>query len=993
MFGRQRATTGAAILAAYLFALLFVVQAVTAQANTTSNDSNSANQSTLTMVNDRLYTPQNTPLTVRLHVAGGARPYTYMFPETVVGGQLHGDGPLLTFTPEPDFSGRVRVNYEVSDAYGFTASARLIIDVGGPLLPNQRYISTDFETPTTIFGMMRGGQLPYTLNVDPTYTDRVMRLSDGAVLYTPLDDFVGIDRFNLRITDATGAQVETTVVVHVDANRAAVQPIRPPQRITPQAVDTAINTGVTIGLASTGQSPHARYQIVSPPLNGTVLRVRADRLLYVPATDFSGEDTFTYAVVGPNGQSTNATVRVRVGDMALERAQAVRLDATTGQNTLTWTASADAQHAVIERQQDDGPWLEIARVPATLGAYVDSATLCGTSHRYRVIMARQSGLAAEPVTPPTQATPPCITVDMRATQFNETIRLVWSGNVGGNAEVVIERREGSSSVWQPLTTLPAEIEAFTDTDVVCGGAYQYRATLAGTASQPSSVTVVCPPAMTSPGDQTHGIGEQVELAVQVENAPVDGLTFTAVDLPLGLRVDAETGVISGVVAEAAQTEAAYNTRLNIMMDGEVVASVAFNWTITDSRIVTPTNLQISGALTIAPVQPTFRWTHTPLTDTDLIDDMQYRLFVYQGQREVINSWYAAADICVGEVCSVQPQVFAGLLNGEYQWWVQAFDGDESVWSNRDGARFVVSVPAPAEPILLAPAGDIQSALTTFTWQRDLNALWYRLMVDSVIDEWVAAVDACEARTCSIARTLEGGIYTWDLVAWGPGGQQRVSADVDTTFVVQIVYPQPPQAITVNANQGRPTISWQADPNALWYHLYIGRDDGLPFDEWYEGQLICGDDGRCSTMPDIDWTSGTYAIWMQAWGPNGFSSGDGENTLESWVPGPDLVLPDIAAGVPTGLAATAADDTLAVNWVSGPYTTWYQLHILTADGAEAFTRWYRAEDSGCARPGQICTITTDATVLQSLQAGETYTLTVRGWGPGGFSDPAEITYTQ
>ena len=1003
MSGPQPNQIRQARLVVFLLVLLFAGQTLNAQ-STPSDEPQSITQAlylsteaALHVESERVYTPQNTALTVRLPVEGGARPYTYIFPDNITGGQISLNGSLLTFNPAADFAGRSVINYQVADAYGQTEQARLTVDVGGTLAANSRFVTTEQGQSVAIFGLIRGGQPPYTITVDPEFVEQVTPLVDGGIRYTPPATFTGTQAFDVEITDATGSEVQSTVSVRVEAGQEQNDTDAANGVVLdepPRVVDTALNTATLVNLGAADETSGTHYTITSPPLHGALVRVRTDRVLYVPTVGFSGQDLFEYTATDITGQQTSATVNVTVGDVPVSAAQAVRADVLSEAITITWDAPTAMHYAIIERRQAQQMWLEVGRVPATVGEFIDLDVDCNHSYRYRVILERDSGLRSAPVITPVRNTPPCISIDVHVERSDDGLRVNWSGNLAGITDISIERRTSAGN-WQGIAAVPFAQGAFIDSELVCGEAYRYRVRVDGAAEQISPLTIpmiiTCPPSITVPSNQTHTVGEAVNLVIDAVDVLARPLTFSATGLPPGLRIDPNAGVIGGVISADAQLTETYQPRVMVMAEGGEVAEVTFTWTVTHTQVVAPANLRTTGSLSTAPVQPTFIWDHPGPADDEQAA-MQYRLLVYLDQNEIINTWYALDDICVNGVCTVQPDVFAGLLNGNYRWWVQVYDGTDTVWSDRDGKAFTVTVPAPTTPILLAPSGDVQSALTTFTWQADPNVLWYRVIIEGAVDEWVSADDACSTEVCTVNHTLQSGIYTWALVAWGPGGQRTIPETLDTTFFVQAAYPQPPTGIVVIPNQGRPTISWQADANALWYRLYIGRDDGLPFDEWYEGAQVCDDAGRCTVMPEIDWTSGTYAVWMQAWGPNGFSSIDGENTIESWGSGPDLVLPNTPPTIPTALTVMGDDAGLSVSWASGPHTTWYQLHIHDTDGNEIFAHWYRTDESGCGQPGQTCTVSTDAAVLQALQAGQTYTVSVRGWGPGGYGDPAEITYT-
>jgi len=270
---------------------------------------------------------------------------------------------------------------------------------------------------------------------------------------------------------------------------------------------------------------------------------------------------------------------------------------------------------------------------------------------------------------------------------------------------------------------------------------------------------------------------------------------------------------------------------------------------------------------------------------------------------------------------------------------------------------------------------------------------------TVVDHWYEAATICNGITCAVSHPAEdlpqglaNGYYRWwvgahlsaDEMIWSQPG----------TFLVDDAPPPPPSTITVTPNQGRPTLRWSASPRAGWYRVYIGGD--TPYNKWHAAEDICID-GICTLNPPVDRTAGTYPVWLQAWGPSGFSSADGNNGVASWVRADDLVLGDAAPALPAGIALsdpTSADP--AITWTGSTAATWYQVIITPEDRAWTHNlRWHLASDLGCAEPGQPCTLNAasiNGGVLDTdPNTSESYQIYVRAWGPGGFSVGGEAGY--
>lgn len=92
-----------------------------------------------------------------------------------------------------------------------------------------------------------------------------------------------------------------------------------------------------------------------------------------------------------------------------------------------------------------------------------------------------------------------------------------------------------------------------------------------------------PPEITNPGDQTNLVGDVVELTIVATDADDDILTFSAENLPSGLTIDADSGVISGT----ATAVGSFATKV-IVTDGEDSVDAVFAWTIEEPPNTPPT---------------------------------------------------------------------------------------------------------------------------------------------------------------------------------------------------------------------------------------------------------------------------------------------------------------------------------------------------------------------------------------------------------------------
>jgi hypothetical protein len=89
--------------------------------------------------------------------------------------------------------------------------------------------------------------------------------------------------------------------------------------------------------------------------------------------------------------------------------------------------------------------------------------------------------------------------------------------------------------------------------------------------------------------------------------------------------------------------------------------------------------------TVTTSTPTFTWNALPGGDW-------YYIWVSGSGGHVADVWYNGYDVCADGVCSVPSP--AALPDGDYQWWIQAFNAVSSYGAWSDGVRFSVVTAQP-----------------------------------------------------------------------------------------------------------------------------------------------------------------------------------------------------------------------------------------------------------------------------------------------------------
>ena len=249
------------------------------------------------------------------------------------------DGRSVWYTPEPGNIGRETFRYTIEDADGRLTSATVVINIDKPYQINYRYdnVAVDFGAGSVALDPLADDThdaTPLPPRIDsfhaPEYAGQ-LTLADGGkrLLYTPADDFIG--RFRVDYTVRYGEDdhqiIHASFTVTVQHRFLAVEnwfavdsgddqvtsldvlandPILEQYRYW---VPASERTNVTLSIAEVSQGSA-----------GGEIRIADDgaMVLYKPAEDFLGEETFTYTVEASNGVRQTATVTVQVGPIADE---------------------------------------------------------------------------------------------------------------------------------------------------------------------------------------------------------------------------------------------------------------------------------------------------------------------------------------------------------------------------------------------------------------------------------------------------------------------------------------------------------------------------------------------------------------------------------------------------------------------------------------------------------------------------------------------------
>jgi hypothetical protein len=257
-------------------------------------------------------------------------PSDYITAVEIVSPPTHGnayvDGLQIRYTPFAGFVGNDLMSYRIHDMWGAASNLALITvtvrPVNSPPVANPDSYTVYTQTmPATISapGPLANDtdDFGFTLqSYDAVSTEggTVSMLPSGQFTYNRPSGFTGTDTFTYTIVDGGGLTATTTVTLTVISNNVPVA--------NPDVYSTNKNTSLPLSatrvLTSNDTTPAggpytytATAETKATTSGGTVTIQTNGQFIYTPASNFVGDDTFTYTV--SNGSATAVgTVTIHV---------------------------------------------------------------------------------------------------------------------------------------------------------------------------------------------------------------------------------------------------------------------------------------------------------------------------------------------------------------------------------------------------------------------------------------------------------------------------------------------------------------------------------------------------------------------------------------------------------------------------------------------------------------------------------------------------------
>jgi len=255
--------------------------------------------------------------------------------------QIGAGAANVVYRPRANFFGTEKFTYTARDSEGATAVGTVTVTVtpvnDPPVAVNDTFTGILEDSAPVVFNVLANDSPgPLEQSIDTIAVVAVTQGNQGGtvtftaanVSYRPAANYFGSETFTYTIRDSGGLEATATVSVTVvnvnDPPEAADDALEVDEMSTDNILDVLANDSPGPFEASVDD---IRVVAVTNPANGSVaIGVGGTHVVYTPAGDFFGTDTFTYTIRDNSGLEDTATVTVDVVPVVRPRARADRFD-------------------------------------------------------------------------------------------------------------------------------------------------------------------------------------------------------------------------------------------------------------------------------------------------------------------------------------------------------------------------------------------------------------------------------------------------------------------------------------------------------------------------------------------------------------------------------------------------------------------------------------------------------------------------------------------
>ncbi len=478
---------------------------------------------------------------------------------TVVGNQVN-------YVPPANFNGTATITYTISDGQGGTAKATITVTVN-PV--NDAPVGTPLPAQKTTDGAVVS--IPVAPNFSDVDNDTLSFSATGLPPGLTINPATGVisGTIDRSASQTNGGNYTATITVSDGKGGTTTQPIsfavtNPPPVAANDTASTNEDTPVTISpLANdkdTDGDPLTIMAAASP--NGTVTINPDGTIRYVPNPNFNGTDTITYTISDGQGGTSTATVTVTVADVN----DAPLSSAIGNQTNLDSQVISLPVAGAFSDPDGDALTYSATGLPAGLTINPATGVISGTidhsasqpnGGNYTIVVTAtdgRGGNASSGFTWAISNPAPVASNDTATTNEDTAVRIpVLANDVDSDGDILTvtsaKAGNGTVTINADGSLVYTPNANFNGTDTII---YSITDSEGGVSSATVRVTVTpVNDAPTTVGLPNQNGDDGAAVSVSVANAfkDVDGdvLTFSATNLPTGLSLDPNTGLITGTL--------------------------------------------------------------------------------------------------------------------------------------------------------------------------------------------------------------------------------------------------------------------------------------------------------------------------------------------------------------------------------------------------------------------------------------------------------------
>ncbi len=297
---------------------------------------------------------------------------------------------------------------------------------------------------------------------------------------------------SIRATDAVNSPQTVSVLLTVSAAPALIA-------LNPSFIELGgqVGSGATpsASVAVTNGGPGSLSQLVSAVsydagqpegwLDAALVDASAPTTLQITASvgelaagTYGATVFVSSAIAGNSPQGVDVTFTVGSPPTAPSNLTATAVSPT--QVDLSWTDSSDDEDQFrLERQDETGPWVQLAILTTGSVTYSDLSVTGGSTYSYRIRACRE-GICSTPsaevsVTTPVEPAPPAAPSGLVATPAaHDRVALAWTDNSDNEDTFELERSSDGGASWPTVATTTPNQTTYSDETVTAETQYLYR---------------------------------------------------------------------------------------------------------------------------------------------------------------------------------------------------------------------------------------------------------------------------------------------------------------------------------------------------------------------------------------------------------------------------------------------------------------------------------------------------------------------------------------